>query len=155
MSSITTRPISDAEILPACAHLLTDAYNAPPWHDAWTHEKALEKLLCFYQSPKFMGWTAWQDEVLIGCCVGNVEPYYTGDYFYLKEMFVSVQFQQRGAGTRLMAALRAELAVLDIRTIILFTGKDHFPFRFYQREGFAEMTDMRMMHLQAGEYIQA
>jgi GNAT superfamily N-acetyltransferase len=145
MEPIQFTPIQSAETLHACAATLVAAYNAAPWNDAWTHAKAHEKLLCFYQSPKFYGWTATRDGELLGCMVGNIEPYYSGDYFYLKEMFVAPQHQHQGIGRRFMEILRAHLAMLDIQTIILFTGMQHFPFEFYLKSGFVEMDGMRMM----------
>ncbi len=138
--------INSIQTLEKCAELLVEAYNAPPWNDNWTKAKALEKLTCFYHSPQFFGWTARQDTHLLGCCVGNIEPYFSGDYFYLKEMFVSVHAQRKGVGFRLMAVLKGYLETVDIQTIILFTSRDVFPFDFYLKNGFREMEGMRMMH---------
>jgi GNAT superfamily N-acetyltransferase len=146
MSTITIKKIDAIEQLPACAELLVEAYNAPPWNDNWGTDKALEKLECFYNSPKFLGWMALSEGRLLGCCVGNIEPYYTGDYFYLKEMFVSVQAQRSGVGTELMANLKKHLETAGINAVILFTGKGLFPFNFYLKAGFSEMDGMRMMH---------
>jgi len=138
--------IGSAEILEACADILVQAYNAAPWNDRWTKGKALEKLSCFYQSPKFIGWTASLDGHVIGCCVGNIEPYYSGDYFYLKEMFVYPHVQAKGIGAALMQVVKTELESLGIGSVILFTSKDFFPFDFYLKSGFQEMDGMRMMH---------
>lgn len=149
MINFRIEPITGPQILGDCAAILTAAYNAEPWNDNWTPEKALEKLQCFYDSPRFLGWTAWHDETLTGCCVGNIEPYFSGDYFYLKEMFVSVEAQGKGAGAQLLAAAKSHLATLDINAIILFTGKDFFPFDFYLKHGFNEMENMRMMHFES------
>jgi len=151
MSNIIIERVESVEILEQCAQILVDAYNAEPWNDNWTKEKALEKLTCFYNSPKFIGWTAKQDNKLLGCCVGNIEPYYTGDYYYLKEMFVSPQAQKKGIGAKLMATIKTHLETIDIKTIILFTGKGFFPFDFYVKSGFNEMGEMRMMHFEKSE----
>jgi GNAT superfamily N-acetyltransferase len=149
MERIQISPILSADVLGACANLLVAAYNAEPWNDAWTPEKALEKLTCFYNSPKFLGWTATLDGQLVGACVGNIEPYYTGDYYYLKEMFVSPEAQHQGIGKQMMASLKIHLQTIDIQMIILFTGNELFPFEFYLKSGFSEMEGMRMMHFGA------
>ncbi len=141
--------IESIQDLEKCAELLMEAYNAEPWNDKWTKEKALEKLTCFYNSPKFYGWMALQENLLLGSCLGNIEPYYIGDYFYLKEMFVSVHSQRQGVGSQLMAALKAHLEIIDIKTIILFTSKDAFPFDFYQKNNFNIMEGMCMMNFGA------
>lgn len=139
------KKIESHDVLESCAQILVDAYNGEPWNDNWTIEKALEKLCCFYNSPKFIGLQALVDGKLVGCCIGNIEPYYTGDYYYLKEMFVSPAFQKQGIGHYLMEEIKAELSKLGIETIILFTGKGLFPYDFYLKSGFAEMEEMRMM----------
>jgi GNAT superfamily N-acetyltransferase len=146
MSNIRIEYINNEQQLSACAELLTQAYNAPPWNDNWTTAKALEKLTCFYNSPRHLGIMVYDGEVLLGCCVGNVEPYYTGDYFYLKEMFVPAAKQRNGTGAILMQALKEQLTAMGIGTIILFTGADFFPFTFYRKHGFDVMQGMCMMH---------
>lgn len=151
MNDLIIEPITDAAVLTRCADILTLAYNAPPWNDEWTPAIALEKLTCFYDSPRFLGWTARRGEQLLGCCVGNIEPYFTGDYFYLKEMFVAPAAQQQGIGAALMETLKAHLANAGVRTMILFTGKDFYPFDFYLKSGFQEMEGMRMMHWEGAQ----
>ncbi|MEO6305353.1 MAG: GNAT family N-acetyltransferase [Bacteroidia bacterium] len=143
--------IDSSQQLVKCAELLVNAYNSEPWNDKWTNEKALEKLMCFYNSPKFHGWMAFNGNELLGCCIGNIEPYFSGDYFYLKEMFVSFGSQHKGVGRQLMAHLKRELDKMDISTIILFTSKEFFPFEFYEKTGFNEMDGMRMMHFGSSE----
>lgn len=146
MISVKIQTIKSAEVLENCAEILVQAYNSEPWNDNWTKGKALEKLTCFYNSPKFIGLMAFIDDQPVGCCIGNIEPYYIGDYFYLKEMFVSPQFQHKGIGRKLIESIKAELNKMDIETIILFTGKEFFPYDFYLKEDFAEMDGMRMMN---------
>jgi len=138
--------IAPGDSLDACAEILVSAYNGEPWNDNWTAEKALEKLTCFCNSPKFLGWKAYQDDQLTGCCVGNIEPYYTGDYFFLKEMFVSPRAQGQGIGVRLLEVIKRDLETFGIHQIILFTTHAGFPFNFYLNAGFSEMDGMRMLH---------
>lgn len=148
MEHIKIKKIETQDVLSACAKILMDTYNATPWNDAWTAEKALEKLECFYHSPKFIGLLAYEGNELIGACIGNIEPYYTGDYFYLKEMFVTPSCQKKGIGLKMMETLKQHLASLEINQIILFTSKDYFPFNFYQKGGFNTIDGMQMMHFE-------
>lgn len=143
--SIHIQPITSAEQLEACAQILVEAYNGEPWNDAWTPEKALEKLTCFYHSPKFLGWMAFEGAHLLGATVGNIEPYFSGDYFYLKEMFISPKAQRKGVGSRLFEAVKSHLDAEGIGMMVLFTANQGFPFDFWQKTGFREMEGMRMM----------
>lgn len=151
MSKLNIKKITSATDLSACAPLLVSAYNGAPWNDNWTAAKALEKLDCFFNSPKFLGWMAYDGEALVGACVGNIEPYFTGDYFYLKEMFVPGAAQRSGTGSALMTQIKADLKTMDIETVVLFTSNAAFPWQFWQKQGFEEMETMRMMGLGAGE----
>ncbi len=149
MGQIIINSIESKALLGKCASILVEAYNTEPWNDEWTEEKALEKLECFYDSPKFIGFLAYEGDEIKGACIGNIEPYYTGDYYYLKEMFVSPSAQKKGIGKKMMDALKQHLEHLGIRQIVLFTSKDYFPFNFYEKEQFKTMEGMNMMHFGA------
>lgn len=142
---MTIEKINSIDQLDQCAALLVDAYNGEPWNDSWTQEKALEKLQCFFHSPKFRGWVAIREGVYVGCCVGNIEPYYTGDYFYLKEMFVPGKYQHAGIGSHLFQTIKNEMKEEKIEMMILFTSNESFPFTFWEKQGFNAMEEMKMM----------
>jgi N-acetylglutamate synthase-like GNAT family acetyltransferase len=94
---------------------------------------------------------AFEGDKLLGACVGNIEPYFTGDYFYLKEMFVSVKSQRKGVGAALFEAIKTQLKTIGIRQIILFTSNEGYPFDFWQKVQFQEMEGMRMMHFEVSK----
>lgn len=145
MNLIKIEKIESIELLDNCAELLTQSYNTEPWNDNWSQKKALEKLACFYNSPKFLGWVAYEGDEMLGACVGNIEPYYIGDYFYLKELFVFPEYQRKGVGSKLVKTMKEYLDSIGIETVILFTSNESFPFEFYKKQGFGEMEGMRMM----------
>ncbi len=146
--AVKIQRIESRAALEQCAPLLAEVYNADPWNDIWTVAKSLEKLLCFFDSPKFLGLMAIEENTIIGCCIGNTEPYFTGDYFYLKEMFVSVKCQRSGVGSQLVNFLKEQLAIKGISSVILFTSRALFPYDFYTKNGFKEMEGMRMMNFE-------
>jgi len=136
--------ITSVEILKQCAEVLSEAYNGPPWNERWTTGTAEAVLTCYYNSPEFMGWKATSDNKIIGCGVGNIEPYYSGSVFYLRDLFVSVRSQKTGVGSCLVAAMKEDLAIIGIKTIILFTNRAIFD--FYLKCGFNEMAGMSLMN---------
>lgn len=146
MEDITLKMIDSTDSLKKCAALLAEAYNAPPWQDNWTEEKAFEKLNFYFNSPNFYGLMAFQGDKIAGGCVGNIEPYFTGNYFFLKDMFVSVGSQRQGVGSRLIMALREYLDSSGVNTIILFTSNQHFTYDFYMKNDFKIMEGICMMH---------
>jgi GNAT superfamily N-acetyltransferase len=125
------------ESLEQCAEMYAAAYNTEPWNDNWTRETATALLTCYFNTPNFMGWIARHGDIIIGCAIGNIEPYYSGNIFILKEVFVSVNSQRSGVGSALLATVKKEMKNIDVKMIMLFTRRSVFD--FYTRMGFKEM----------------
>ena len=129
--------------LEQCAAMYPAAYNTAPWNDKWTYETATALLTCYYNTPQFMGWIARQNNEIVGCLVGNIEPYYSGSIFILKEVFVSVESQGLGVGRSLLAEAKQQLKSIDIKMILLSTRTSIFD--FYAKSGFTKMDDAGTM----------
>jgi len=141
--NIIIEKITSAEQIKQCAEFYPAAYNTEPWNDNWTIETATALLTCYYSTPKFMGWIVLRDDVVIGCAIGNIEPYYSGDIFILKEIFVAADAQNSGAGSSLLAAVKKETEEAGINMTILFTRTPIVG--FYERAGFKEMNGVVAM----------
>ncbi|MEN0056132.1 MAG: GNAT family N-acetyltransferase [Mucilaginibacter sp.] len=135
--------IKAIETLEQCAEIYPAAYNAEPWNDNWTTETAKALLTCYYCTPNFMGWVARRNGVIIGCAIGNMEPYYNGNIFILKELFVKVSAQGSGVGRSLIIVIKEEMKKIDIKTVMLFTRRPLFD--FYIKSGFQEMEEAGTM----------
>jgi len=142
-SKIIIERIENKERLAVCVPILIDAYNNEPWNDSWNNVTATALLNYSFETPGFMGWMASLNNKVVGACVGNIEPYYTGDVFFLKQMFVSVGLQKSGIGRQLLETMKEEIAGKGVTSAILFTGKEIQD--FYTKSGFIEMEAMRMM----------
>ena len=140
---IVIERIHSPEQIEQCARIYPSAYNAEPWNDSWTVETAKALLTCYYNTPGFEGWIARQNNIILGGTIGNVEPYYTGNIFILKEVFVSVNAQGTGIGARLLSAMKEDMKKLNIKMIILSTRKPIFD--FYIKSGFKEMAGVGTM----------
>jgi GNAT superfamily N-acetyltransferase len=140
---ITIERIGSIEMLEQCAEIYPAAYNAEPWNDNWTTQTAKALLTCYYKTPNFMGWIARQNGIIIGCAIGNMEPYYSGNIFILKEMFVAVGTQGSGVGSRLIAVLKDHMNKINVKTVMLFTLRPVFD--FYAKSGFKEMEEAGTM----------
>jgi len=137
--------IETENIVSKCSVLSVDVYNSDPWNDNWTETKAYERLLHYFNTPSFIGFAAFMDKNIIGCLLGNVEPFFSGDYFYLKEMFIAKEFQRNGIGSKLINQLKDELLKSKISEIMLFTSSTLFPYQFYKRNGFTVIKSMCLM----------
>lgn len=141
--SIIIAKITSTQTLEQCAAIYPPAYNTEPWNDNWTYTTALALLTCYYNSPEFRGWVALQDGKIIGCAIGNIEPYYSGDIFILKEVFVAAEAQNLGVGRDLLATMKENLETLNIKMIILSTRTPII--NFYSKSGFKVMDDVSTM----------
>lgn len=141
--AVTIKTITSITTLTECVDIMITAYNRPPWNNHWTPDKAKALLKCYYHTPEFMGWVAVQDNKIVGCATGNVEPYFDGDIFYLRELFVDVNHQQTGIGSLLMATIKNDLKLKGITNALLFTYRQVTP--FYSKFGFNELSDICVM----------
>lgn len=135
--------ITSINQLEQCAAMYAEAYKGEPWNDNWTNETAFALLSCYYHTPNFMGWLAIANGDIVGCCIGNIEPYYSGNNFILKELFVSVRSQKMGIGQSLLSAVKTDTETRGVKLIFLFTRKVIAD--FYVKSGFAEMHEMCTM----------
>ena len=135
------RNISEQD-LPACAELFAQVFSQPPWNEPWSQEAALQRLSHFYQSKGFAG-VLLQDHGLLGFALGNIEPFYFGDLFYLREMCVDPMAQNAGNGQRLMHALQETLQQQAVKGIYLTTEHQIAAASFYQKQGFQPSEAMR------------
>jgi len=142
---IVIEKITSLNQLEKCAEIYPEAYNAEPWNDNWTYETAKALLTCYYNTPDFKGWAAIANNKIIGCAIGNVEPYYSGNIFILKELFVSANMQEAGIGSSLLAVMKQTLGKMNIKMIILSTYRSIF--NFYKKSGFEEMEEVGTMKL--------
>ena len=130
------------------ARLYRTVFNEPPWNDEWTAETAQTRLLQITETPGYKGYSTSLDEELVGLVMGNLEQWYTGEHFYLKEMCVRPSQQRRGIGTMLMEYLIEELQSEDVERVYLLTMQESPARAFYEENGFFLNEQMGMQSLQ-------
>ncbi|MBN2434215.1 MAG: GNAT family N-acetyltransferase [Spirochaetes bacterium] len=137
--------IDSKEIIKDCADLYVCVFNSEPWNDRWNMETAFERLTDFFDTPRFFGAAVWDNGKLIAAIIGNSERYFSGDYYNLKEMFVSPEYQRAGVGKKLLKYVKKRLAENKIDSIILFTSNEFYTVGFYKKNGFIVLGNMRML----------
>ena len=130
------------------ARLYRTVFNEPPWNDQWTVETAQIRLSQIIETPRYRGLSASLDEELVGLVMGNLEQWYTGEHFYLKEMCVRPTQQRRGIGTMLMEHLVEELQSEGVKRVYLLTMQESPARAFYEENGFYLDEQMGMQSLQ-------
>jgi ribosomal protein S18 acetylase RimI-like enzyme len=138
------QPITPA-LLPGIADLYVRVFNGAPWHDAWTIDRAHQRLDETLRSPNAFGWVACREDIPVAAVLGVIEPWYDGDHAYIKECFVDTMQQRQGIGRSLMEAAERALRARAVAKMYLLTERDGTAFAFYQALGFAPSRRMTML----------
>ena len=120
----------------SCAEIFSRVFSHTHWNENWNTQSAYERLNHFYQSKGFCGVLAENNHVIPGFVLGNIEPYYSGSIFYLREMCTDVTYQSSGIGTQLLKYLEERLLLLNTHSIYLLTEHNVPAASFYQNRGF-------------------
>lgn len=128
-----------------CAQLYVKVFNAEPWNDGWTMETSYQRLIDNFDTPNFAGVLYQEDGRVKGAAFGNIEQFYNGRHYMLKEMFVSPEIQGKGVGRTILRELEEKLKAFGVTTMVLLTSKGKDTVRFYINNGFEEWPSMVMM----------
>ncbi|MFP7170342.1 GNAT family N-acetyltransferase [Terribacillus sp. 7520-G] len=134
--------ICKEEDLESCSDTFAMVFKEAPWNEAWTAETASAYLMDFYQTPGFTGIVAIEGKEVIGFIFGAKRKWWSGDEFFINEMCVRADQQDKGIGKALLDYL---LQTTDTKTITLLTDRGLPAETFYKRNGFQEIE--RIMFL--------
>ena len=134
------------EDLQACCELYLKVFNSPPWNDTWTKETAFRCLSDLAEHKRFVGYTLWENEALIGAVFAHTKTFYKGDEIYIDELFISPDCQRRGHGLELMGAIEKFAAENSLSSITLLTAVKMPAFDFYEKQGYLHLEHMAFMY---------
>ena len=139
--NITEITSSDVEEF---ASLYASTFNLPPWNENWSVESAASRLICYRNTPNFVGFSARNDNELVGFIFGNYEPYQDESLFLLKEMCVHSNYQRSAIGTQLLNELHLRLSKERISTVNLLTRTGSSAESFYLKNGYYKSQSTRL-----------
>ncbi|GGP08105.1 GNAT family N-acetyltransferase [Oceanobacillus neutriphilus] len=131
--------IVEEEDLIICSKLFLTVFNEEPWNDEWTLETAQQYLSNFYQTPGFLGVSAVENNEIVGFIFGVRRVWWSGDEFFINEMCVDTNQQNKGVGKSLMDYLKKVIGSNGVATISLLTDRGIPAEEFYKRNGFKEI----------------
>lgn len=134
--------------LQKCAQTFIEVFNAAPWNDEWTSLNAEKYLMDFSNTPGFKGILAVESEEIIGFIFGVHRTWWSGDEFYINEMCVVQNQQNKGVGKALFQQLMKEIEGTTITNISLLTDRGIPAEHFYKKNGFEEIE--RLVFLSKG-----
>ena len=134
------------EDLNKCCELYLQVFNAPPWNDKWTEETAHRCLSDLVERKRFLGYTFWENDILVGAVFSHTKTFYTGDEIYIDELFISPDCQRKGYGMELMYAIEKYAKENSITCITLLTDIHKPAFEFYEKHDFSYVDRMVFMY---------
>lgn len=136
----------DEKHLKECSVVYIETFNSEPWNDNWNEITSYKRLKDIYDTPGFLGLVVFDQDQLKATVLGNIEQWYEGYMYNLKEMFVNQEEKRSGIGSYLIVKLEKTIKELGVNSISLFTSRGNLTEKFYIKNGFITEEDMIMMH---------
>ena len=133
--------ILDQSYLQEMAQLYKSAFYGEPWNDDWSDEEQLME----YVKEKSGGYHAINygllaDGKLVAVSLGQITHWWEGTNYVLDELCVSPEYQGSGIGSRFMKLIEEDLKKRDVKGIFLQTDLDKPAYKFYQKNGFKDLS---------------
>jgi len=129
-----------------CCELLVCVFNGPPWNDKWTNDTACIYLRELTDNRRFLGYTLWDDTVLLGAVFAHAKSHYRGDEIFIDELFVSPDHRHKGCGTALMDEVEKYAKENSFISITLLTSIEKPAFQFYEKFGCKHLDHLAFMY---------
>ena len=99
----------------------------------------------FYDHKKFVGFTAWEKEKLIGALFAHEKVWWNNSEVFIEEMFVAPEKQGKGIGTALLREVEKHIEEKGLAGITLTTNRYVPAPKFYEKNGFSECGHVMFM----------
>ncbi len=131
----------DETYLPEVAKLYKNAFGREPWNDNWDDEtqlmEYLKEISCSFNS---LNYGLFIDGKLAAVSIGMIRHWWEGTNYNIEEFFVSPDLQHCGIGSRFMEMIEKDILSRGLNGIFLQTDSDKPAYRFYQKNGFGELS---------------
>ena len=128
-----------------CCELFVRVFNGEPWNDNWTDETAYAYLHELTEHKRFLGYTLWGDDCLIGAIFSHMKRF-KYDEIFVDELFISPEYQRKGNGIMLMGAVEKFAKENSIVSVTLLTGVSKPAFYFYEKLGYKYLDYLAFMY---------
>ena len=123
-----------------------EVFNAPPWNDEWTGETVRRCLGDLVEHKRFVGYTFWESDILVGAVFAHTKTFYRGDEIYIDELFIAPHCQRKGYGQELMHEIENYAEENNLICISLLTSIEKPAFEFYEKHGYQYLEYMALMY---------
>ena len=102
----------------------------------WTYDLAKRRLEQIFLTPYFYGIGLYSESELVGFTVGWFKEFDNLELFYLEEILVFKEYQNKGFGTKILQEVESLVKKKGAQKIDLSTTYEDDHQRFYSRLGF-------------------
>ncbi len=113
-----------------------EAFRNPPYNYDWLKREKIERYFCDLEdTPNFSGF-AYVERKVLAVCLGTMNDYFLLNKYYIKELVVRPEFQNKGVGTKMMLLMESYLKKNNVSAIDLLTSNDEGLLHYYKKNGF-------------------
>lgn len=130
----------DESRLSEAAQLYKEAFAGEPWNDDWSDQKQLTEYIKEVSGHyNALNYGLLIDGKLVAISLGQIRHWWEGANYNIEEYCVSKDLRGRGIGSKFMAMIEADIKERGVAGIFLQTDIDKPSFRFYTKNGFANL----------------
>lgn len=133
--------ILDETYLHQMSELYKNAFECDPWNDDWSNENQLSEYIkeisCSFNS---LNYGLLIDGKLSAFSIGMIRHWWEGTNYNIEEFCVSPKLQRNGIGSRFMKMIETDVQKRGLAGIFLQTDNDKPSYKFYQKNGFNELS---------------
>lgn len=141
------RPVKSEDLI-NCADIFLLAYKQPPWHYAWTRERAIQYLQEYFETKKFLGFVITENEEVAGAIFCHAKTWWTNDLLYVDELFISPARQGHGLGKQLLEHATLAGKQINLESISLMTNEYAPAFNFYLKQNYQKASQFVILFRQ-------
>lgn len=122
--------------------LYLGVFTVAPWNDDWSDQEQLDLYLSDLAGQgNSLTYGLFEDDKLIGVCMGHIRHWYTGTEYYISELCVRTDKQGSGIGTLFLKEIEKAIKEIGLVRIFLQTENNVPAYGFYQKNGFYELKE--------------
>lgn len=130
----------------SCAELLINTYNGYPWECNWTMESAMRYLEEFVSCERFVGFTVWEDDHIIGASFCHEKTWWNNDELFIDEFYIAPEYQGKGYGKKMINTIEEYIKEKSLAGFTLLTNRYMPAPNFYRKSGFIDGEHILFMY---------
>lgn len=130
----------EAENFEEIKALFRDVFTNEPWNDDWSNDEQLAGyMLDLTGNRNSLSLGLYEENELVGVSLGSIMHWYLGDEYYIYELFIKRDRQQKGLGTVFLGEIESYVKDIGVNHIFLQTERDAPAYAFYKKNGFSKL----------------